>query len=83
MRMYLIYIDNFSQSTTSYMLKDESYKEYLSKVLAVFNQVYRVCRRIGTLFIKHYMDVTGYDSTTLLSCFYFLISALTIDMSIR
>ena len=41
-RMYLICIDNFSQSTTPYMLKEEPYKEYLSKVLAIFNEVYRV-----------------------------------------
>jgi DNA modification methylase len=31
--------------------QEESYKEYLSKVLATFNEVYRVLKRTGTLFI--------------------------------
>src|SRR5215210_3666538 len=30
---------------------EESYKEYLGKVLAVFNEVHRVLKRTGTLFI--------------------------------
>jgi site-specific DNA-methyltransferase (adenine-specific) len=31
--------------------QEESYKEYLRKVLATFNEVYRVLKRTGTLFI--------------------------------
>jgi DNA modification methylase len=31
--------------------QEESYKVYLTKVLATFNEVYRVLKRTGTLFI--------------------------------